>query len=111
MRALANGTQTAFSNVDVATTIVFTDGPRIQAAHVTELRAAVAAMRSAAGLPAAGFTDPVPTFVKAVHWTELRARLDEARSALGLPGVAYTVLTAGTRVQAVHLQELQRAVQ
>lgn len=60
----SGGGVSGFSNVDHATTIVFTDDPLIsgltvvKAVHLAELRTAVNAMRDAAGLSAATWTDP-----------------------------------------------------
>ena len=106
---------------DAATTIFFTDDPLLagltpaKAVHLTELRTAVNAMRAAAGLGAAAFTDPVPNGVpiKAAHVTELRNALTPARSALGLTAVAFTdpaVTATVTRIKAAHVQELRNAV-
>jgi hypothetical protein len=111
-----------FSPVDAATTTVFTDaslsGVMIKAAHVTQLRTAVNAMRAAGGLPAAVFTDPTlaagSTMVKRVHVTELRAALDAARAAIGLAALGYTdpVITAGsTMLKAVHITQLRAGTQ
>jgi len=83
---------------------------------VTELRTAVNALRGAAGLGAASFTDAslpgIP--IKALHITQLRAALDAARIALGLPAITYadSALTAGvTPVKAVHLQQLRNGIE
>ena len=116
----ANGNYSDFSNTDIATTIVFTDDPLVagttivKAQHITELRSAVNAMRAAAGLSAATWTDSSLTGVqiKAVHISELRSNLDAARSALGLSTPSYTdALTPGsTIVKAVHITELRDRV-
>jgi hypothetical protein len=115
-----NGNYSDFSNTDIATTIVFTDDPLVagttivQALHITELRSAVNAMRAAAGLSAATWTDSSLTGIeiKAVHISELRSNLDAARSALGLSTGSYTdALTPGsTIVKAVHVSELRDRV-
>lgn len=113
--------RSAYSAPDVATTVLFTDEPlvagstTVKIAHMTQLRQAVNAMRTAAGLSAATFTDPVLTNVniKAVHVSELRTALNAARSTLGLSALAYTdaALVAGTtRVKAAHVQELRNGV-
>jgi len=47
----------------------------MKAAHVSELRTAIAAARAELGLPAVAFTDPslaAGDFVRAVHCNELR---------------------------------------
>src|SRR5205814_540247 len=66
VRAIVSGYVGLPSNVDLATTIVFNETivptfTPIKASHITELRTAVAAVRAAAGLPLASFTDdPLP---------------------------------------------------
>jgi chitodextrinase len=116
----ANGNYSDFSNTDIATTIVFTDDPLVagttivKAVHMTELRSAVNAVRAAAGLSAATWTDSSLTGVqiKAVHISELRSNLDAALSGLGLSTGSYTdSLTPGsTIVKAVHITELRARV-
>jgi hypothetical protein len=108
-----------FSTPDPAATTTFTNDPLvatvtgIKAAHITELRQAVNALRATAGLIASSFTDPVLSTsvqVKAVHLQELRTALSAARTPLGLTAASYTdpTLTAGsTIVKAVHVQELR----
>jgi uncharacterized repeat protein (TIGR01451 family) len=108
------------SQRDLATTILFADDPvvpastLIKAVHITELRAAVNAVRAAAGLPPATFTDAVTAglFIKIVHITELRSNLDEARSSLGLAAALYMgpTLAAGDTVMAAHIQDLREGV-
>jgi cytochrome c peroxidase len=117
----AAGNTIGFSNVDLATLILFTDDPLVanatvvRAQHLTELRQAVDAVRAAAGLPPANWTDAAPAgvFVKAIHVQELRANLNQALSAIGLPVNPYTdpVLSPGvTPVKAIHMQELRERV-
>jgi hypothetical protein len=115
-----NGTEGPDSNADLATTVIFTDDPliagtAIKAVHIAELRTAVDAVRTLAGLSAGTYTDPTltpgVTSVKSVHVTELRTALDAARAALGLSGLSYAdSLTAGTPVKATHLSELRNGV-
>ncbi|HYS52219.1 MAG TPA: hypothetical protein VER58_00475 [Thermoanaerobaculia bacterium] len=100
--------------------MVFTDDPVvaastiIKAVHLTELRTAVNAVRAAAGLSAATFTDTLTAdvFIKVVHITELRSNLDEARASLGLAAMLYTgpTLAAGDTVMAAHIQDLRAGV-
>jgi hypothetical protein len=106
----------ALSAPDLATTIVFTDssllGNTIKAVHFEQLRTAVNAVRAAAGLSAATFTDPTPlagVVIKHVHLTELRTALDAARTALGLPTLTYT--EPSVIVQAVQVTELRAGTQ
>ena len=118
----ASARPSPFSAPDAAATQSFTDDPvvatvtTIKAAHITELRAAVNALRATAGLTASVFTDPVLASsikVKAIHVQELRTASSAARSALGLSTVSYTdaSLTPGTSsVRAVHVQELRSSV-
>ena len=106
------------SNIDPATTVIFTNDPIVSAstsvrqAHLTELRTAVNAMRVAASLGAFSFTDAVTGTlpVKALHVTELRTKLDAARVVFGLPAISYTDPTltiASTLVKATHFQQLR----
>jgi hypothetical protein len=120
VRAIGAGTASAFSSVDVATTIVFTDpslpSHGIRAIHIMELRTAVNAMRVAANLTEMTFTDSSlsGTIIRRIHITELRSSLDAARSTIGLPAISYTdpTLSAGvTIVKGVHLQELRNGTQ
>lgn len=108
-----------FSNIDPATTIVFTDpvlnaGTGVKATHFAELRTAVNAMRAAAGLPAQIFTDPTLSTairIKAMHLTELRTALDAARLEIGLAPLSYTDPSpSGTTAKAVHVNELRGGV-
>jgi hypothetical protein len=111
-----------FSAPDAAITIFFTDDPLtsnvtvIKAAHITELRQAVNAMRVTAGIGATSFTDPVLTggvFVRALHVQELRTALTAARAALGLTPAGYTdptLVVGTTSIRAAHIQELRNLV-
>jgi hypothetical protein len=101
----------ALSAPDAATTVVFTDDPLVRAAHLTQLRQAVNALRATAGLAAATFTDTmsVGLSIKAVHLTELRTALAQARSALGLSPIT-TTDAPPTVIKAVHVQELRNGV-
>lgn len=117
-----NGGESTDSNIDLATTVIFTDDPlvagttAIKAAHVSELRTAIDAVRALAALGAGSYTDPIitagSTAVKAVHVTELRTAIDAARSALALSALSYAdPISAGTTaVKASHLTELRNGV-
>lgn len=115
----------AYSNVDLATTVLFTDDPlvaqvtQIKAVHVTQLRIAVNAVRATANLAAAIWTDdPLQsqiTVVKAAHIEQLRTKLDEAGPILGFTTGGYTdsqlaTGASGPNVKKVHIDELRQRV-
>ena len=109
------------SGIDVATAITFTDNPLtvgttlVKAVHLTELRQAVNAVRAAANLSAATWTDPTlstSVTIKAVHVTELRSNLDAALTALGIATSAYTDPSlTGILIKKVHVDELRQRVE
>lgn len=110
-----------FSTPDAATAMIFTDDPLsvggtpVKAVHLAELRQAVNALRAAAGLGAASFTDPLLAgiAVRATHMTELRNALAPARATLGLPPSTFTdptLVIGSTRVKALHVTELRAGV-
>jgi hypothetical protein len=117
-----NGGESGDSNRDLATTVIFTDDPLVagttlvKGAHITELRTAVNAVRTLAGLGAGSYTDPTLTVevtpVKAVHINDLRTALDAARSALTLSALSYgeTVTAGTTPVKTTHVSELRNGV-
>jgi hypothetical protein len=109
----------------LATAVAFTDSPlqgvTIKAAHLTELRKAVNAVRALAGKGAATWTyaDPVSTPAsqrRAVYLedvTDLRAMLDEATGQLGLPTGGYPTsppLARGAVVNAQHFEQIRQRV-
>lgn len=115
------GNVSGYSNIDLATTVSFTDHPLavgmtlVKAQHLTELRQGVSAVRATAGLAAAAWTDPTLSgvFIKAVHIQELRDNLNPALTTLGFTAPTYTdpTLTAGsTVVKKAHIEELRQAV-
>ena len=111
VRAVGGG----FSNTDLATTVAFTDsalaGAVAKAAHITELRTAITAVHTLAGLGPATFTDdPVlpGMAIKATHINELRSRLDTSRAALGLPPLTYGALST---IRAADISELRAGTQ
>ena len=122
VRAVGSGGEmSAFSGLDAATTIFFTNDPLtggatpIRAVHFTELRSAVNAFRRTAGLAslAPDGTVAAGQVVRAQHVLDLRIGLDAARDAADLPPLSYTdpTLNAGvTTIKAAHLQELRTAV-
>ena len=115
------GTPTAYSTPDLATTVLFTDDPVVasstvvKAAHITELRTAVNAVRALATLAPFPFTDGslASVAIKKLHIEQLRTALSEALAALGLPAVSYTdpVLTSGvSKIKAAHIEDLRAGV-
>lgn len=115
----AGGANSDYSNRDLATTFTFTDDPLtervtpVKGQHVAEVRLAVNAVRAAAGLPAASWTDPSLSgqWIKAAHLEELRARVNEARTALGMATNAYTDPSlSGVVVKKIHVEELRASV-
>jgi len=114
-----NGSSTVSppSNVDLATSVMFTDDPVvagstvIKAVHLTQLRTAVDAVRAAAGMANATYTNVINAgaLIKAVDVTELRSNLDAARSTLGLPETVYVDLSlpTGITVKAAHVQDIR----
>ncbi|MEO8035527.1 MAG: hypothetical protein ABI837_13910 [Acidobacteriota bacterium] len=119
--AVAGTVASPLSAVDPATTTIFNDDPLnagtpVRAAHLTQLRTAVNAMRAAAGLGVQAFTDPglgAGTTIKGVHLTQLRTALDQARATLALPAIAYTdpaVTAASTRIKVVHISNVRTGV-
>lgn len=117
-----NGGESTASNIDVATTVIFTDDPLVagttvmKATHITQLRTAVNAVRTLASLGGGTYTDPTVTAgvtaVKAAHINDLRTAIDAARSALTLSALSYgeTVTASVTSVKASHLTELRNGV-
>jgi hypothetical protein len=106
------------SNFDYATTVLFNDDPivtgttPIKAIHLAQLRTAVNAMQTAAGVTPSSFTDPTlnnTIAIKAVHITQLRTALATAISALAAPTTFFTNSIAGT-VKAADVQEIRNAV-
>ena len=122
----ATGDQSDYSNEDLATTVIFSETltPRvttIKAAHLVELRTAVAAVRALVpGLspPVWTYPDPVSTppeqrrriYLEDV--TELRTNLDAALSRLGRyqPYPATPPLGRGTVVSAEHFNQIRQRV-
>ncbi|HEU4889466.1 MAG TPA: hypothetical protein VFV49_16395 [Thermoanaerobaculia bacterium] len=108
-----------YTAADAATTFSFTDNPvvanatAVKATHMTELRLAVNALRTTAGLGSMSFSAPAPATNVAVRSTtiqELRTAADQARAALGLSVISYTDPLPST-IKALHVQQLRTAVQ
>jgi hypothetical protein len=117
-----NGGESGDSNIDLATTVIFTDDPLVggttlvKSAHITQLRTAVNAVRALASLSAGTFTDPTLTVgvtpVKAAHINDLRTAINGARSALALSAISFgeTVTASTTSVKTPHVIELRDGV-
>jgi Metallo-peptidase family M12 len=126
--ASAGSSTSGDSNKDLATTVIFTDDPipspaqqltTVKAVHFSQLRTAVSAVVTLAGItpPHPAYTDPTLTAgvtkVKAVHLTELRDNLDAARAALSLSALTYTDPTITTQtitIKATHITEVRNGV-
>ncbi|HEX7957528.1 MAG TPA: hypothetical protein VF508_11330, partial [Pyrinomonadaceae bacterium] len=132
VKAVFAGGYSDFSNYDLATTVAFTNEPLvpnvtpIKAAHLTELRRAVRAVRTLAakGAPAWNYPDPVssPGQRRAIYLedvTDLRTQLDEALlrldQALGVqsflkPYPASPALARNAPVRAAHFEQIRERV-
>lgn len=108
-----------YSNMDIATTIVFTDSTispgvtMIRALHFTEMRQAVNSVRVAANLGAFNWPEVIQTGVtiKAVHMQELRDNLNLARGELGLlPQPFADSIGPGVAVKKAHVEEIRQGV-
>jgi hypothetical protein len=116
-RAGAEPSPSQFSAPDLMTAISFTDDPlvafstAVKAVHVTQLRSAVNAVRTLAGLLPTTFSDPslagMP--IRAAHINELRTALGTARTTLELPALAIAHPTLSI-VRAVDVAELRDGV-
>jgi hypothetical protein len=116
------GTESADSNVDRATTILFTDPTltvqttAVKLAHFNEMLAAVNAVRILAGLGTVAYSAPLPgtsVTLRSQHMMELRFALDVARSTMLLPGLTYTdssITNGVTAIKAVHMTEVRNGV-
>ncbi len=123
----ASGNLSPPSNIDLATTVAFTNDPlqqqtptttgtTIKADHLKELRQAVNAVRALVGLSPASWThpDPEPAQRRNIYLadvTELRSNLDAALSILGIQQPYQTDPNlSGGYVKAAHFQELRERV-
>ena len=112
----AGACPSAYSAVDLATTIIFVEDPLqsrltiIKAQHVSEVRQAVDAVRATANIGAAIWTNPLNQ-VSAIHFSELRDRLNEALPLLGFSTIpADPAIALGSIVYATHLQAVRDKV-
>jgi hypothetical protein len=127
VKAVYGGGYSAYGNYDLAATVIFTDDPLrpkatlIKAAHLTELRRAVNAVRALAGVSTpASWTYPDPVSppqgprrkIYPEDVQELRDRLDEALGRLNLaaPYPADPPVARGARVYAAHFEQIRARV-
>lgn len=120
----STGNVSAYSNIDLATAISFTDdtlvatSTAVKAAHINELRQAVDAVRATtANLGPANWGGSISsgvTTIQATHIQDLRTNLDQARSVLGLTACSYTDTSLDAlRVSFVkkeHIDQLRQCV-
>lgn len=115
VRAANDLTVSPPSNVDLALARSFTDDPivpratRIRAVHFSELRAAIAAARTATALPNPSWRQPLTGTIRAAAVRELYTSLDEVRAQFGAPALTGAPV-AGARIRAVDLQRLRDAL-
>jgi hypothetical protein len=118
IRAVNAAGASADSAADIATTVIFSDDPlvrgtRVKAAHLSEARTAINAVRQLAGLAAMSFIDAASAgvVVKSRHVTDMRTALDAALGPLGRPVGNYTDASlSGSVIKAVHFQEIRDRV-
>ena len=114
----SGGLSSTPSNMALGTAMSFEfsslQGQVIKARHLNDLRIAVNAVRSVAGLPAATWlrVTLIGLQAQAVDVQELRNKLGEALTALGIAVAAYQdpVLAtggSGTLIKAIHIEQLQ----
>lgn len=120
VRSVQSAVESTDSNKDFTVTVVYTDpnitaqSTTIKAAHITQLRTAVNALRTLnAGQVAFSFTDAAlnsTIAAKVVHITQLRTELSSVRVALGFsaftPATDPTVNTS-TLIKKAHIDELR----
>ncbi len=122
VRVPADLRATAFIEDDDSRASGFTDDPvvvgvtAVRAVHLRELRARIDALRTARELGRFAYTDPTimagVTPVRAAHVSELRTALDEVYDEADRRRPGYTgEVREGAALQAVHLNELRRAIQ
>ena len=109
------------SEPEIATTFFFTDDPilvgitSVKALHFTELRTVANLARVSASLSESQWITTAPAssgVVRAQQILEMRAVIDEARRFLGVLPLTYTdpALTVGTKIKAIHLQEIRNGL-
>jgi hypothetical protein len=96
------------AGVTVPLAATITPGMAVTSRHVTDLQAAVNALRASANLPATSFAPIAPgAAISASNVLTLRTSLNEARSALDMELIIFTDGSLdGQVIKAIHLQEL-----
>lgn len=114
----ADGAMSDFSAPDFAHTFAFVDpalaaGTRSKAAHVTDLRDAVNALRIAAGTTPASFSDGSLQSVamKRVHLLEVREAIQGLRGALMMPAAYFGSVPEHDPIRAYRITELRAALE
>jgi hypothetical protein len=119
-----SGDASAYSNLELATTVNFTNNPLspggtiIKGIHLIELRQAVNAVRTLAGVGAATWTYPDPPqqppgrLIYFEDVQELRVELDEALGPLGLvkPYPPEPALARSMAISAAHFEQIRERV-
>lgn len=114
----ASGEMSPDSAEDPATTFIFADDPivpgstNVRAIHVSQLRAAIEALRLVAGLgPHSYSSAPAGGTIRSQPVVELRSAINQARAALSLPAFAFSdEIQPGALIRAVHFQQLRDAL-
>jgi hypothetical protein len=112
-----SGSVAPMSAPDLATTVIFTDDlvpnfTTVKAQQLIELRLAIGAVRTFAGLVAFSYSSTIAAGqpIRAADMQEMRTALAQARTAIAFPAVAFTdpTLTPSTSViRAAHVAELR----
>jgi len=118
VQTFVNGGGSACSNVDLATTVMFTTNPlvagstKILVTQLGELRTAANAVRTLAGLSTMSFSGgTIGSTVKATDVTNVRTALDAGMGALGFATGGWTTSSlSNTPVRAVQFQEIRNRV-
>jgi hypothetical protein len=121
VRAFDGTTESTDSNVDLATTVIPTNpvtiGASVQALDFTQIRTAVNAVETLAGVANTAYTDATldsTVTIKAAHINEPLARLNFARGKLGLSTIALSggaIVQFATPVRASDINDLRAGVQ
>lgn len=125
VRAIRGSVESSPSDIDVATTVIFTDpslvvggvpvaGVTAKVLHITQLRTAVNAVRALSGLGGGTYSDPAltnNTLIRAAHILDLRAALSDARSALGLTTMVYQYPSVTGTIRAMNIKQLRDGVE